>query len=86
VSSSRKNPRLIIPAVILGIIFLVIAVVYFALPAESLPSFFPGHESGVSHHHSKHGIASFVVAACFFLFAWFQSGPNRSRADQGDRS
>jgi amino acid permease len=84
VSSSNKHPRLIVPAVVLGIVFVVLAVVYFVEPAGSLPSFFPGHESGSSHHHFKHGIASVVVAACFFLFAWFQTGPNRTQADRGD--
>ncbi|HWW67582.1 MAG TPA: hypothetical protein VNY83_06315 [Solirubrobacterales bacterium] len=72
--SKRRN--LILPAVVLGIAFLVIAVVYLAEPAGSLPSFFPGHEAGSSHHHAKHGIAAFVVALACFIFAWFQSGPS----------
>jgi hypothetical protein len=70
-----KHPKLIIPAVLLGLVFVAIAVVYFAEPASSLPSFFPGHEAGSSHHHTKHGIAALVVAAACFVFAWFQSGP-----------
>jgi hypothetical protein len=41
-----------------------------------LPSFFPGYEAGSSHHHTKHGIAAFVVALACFVFAWFQSGPS----------
>jgi hypothetical protein len=71
-----KHRNLILPAVLLGIVFLVIAVVYFAEPAGSLPSFFPGHEAGSSHHHTKHGIAAAVVALACFIFAWFQSGPS----------
>ncbi len=70
-----KRRNLILPAVLVGIVFLVVAVVYFAEPASSLPSFFPGHEAGSSHHHTKHGIAALVVALGCFVFAWFQSGP-----------
>jgi hypothetical protein len=73
-----KRPKLIIPAVLAGIVFLVIAVIYFIEPASSLPSFFPGHEAGSSHHHVKHGIAAVVVALACFVFAWFQSGPSQT--------
>jgi len=72
-----KRPQLIIPAVLLGILFVVVAIVYFVEPASSLPSFFPGHDASSSHHHTKHGIAALVVAAACFVFAWFQSGPTR---------
>ncbi len=75
-SSKRRN--LILPAVLLGIVFLAIAVIYWVEPAGSLPSFFPGHEAGSSHHHAKHGIAAFVVAVACFIFAWFQSGPSET--------
>ncbi|MFL5828056.1 MAG: hypothetical protein ACJ76V_16160 [Thermoleophilaceae bacterium] len=78
-----KNRALIWPAIIAGIVLLVIAVIYWVEPAKSLPSFFPGHTAGSTHHHVKHGIAAFVVAIACFIFAWFQSGPgtaNRSPA------
>jgi hypothetical protein len=74
-----KNRSLIIPAAILGVVFLVVAVLYFAQTAADLPSFFPGHEAGSSHHHVKHGIAALVVGLGCFVFAWFQSGPKSSR-------
>jgi hypothetical protein len=41
-----------------GVILLVVAAVYFVLPADQLPGFFPGHEAGVARMHYKHGIAS----------------------------
>jgi hypothetical protein len=44
-------------------------------PAKSLPTFFPGHESGSDHHHTKHGIAAVLVGIGCFVLAWFQSGP-----------
>jgi hypothetical protein len=71
-----KRRSLIIPAVVLGIVLLAVAILYFVDPAKSLPSFFPGHQAGSNHHHSKHGIAALVVALGCFIFAWFQTGPS----------
>jgi hypothetical protein len=75
-----KRRELILPAVIIGVLLLVVAVIYFVEPAKSLPSFFPGHTAGSTHHHIKHGIAAFVVALACFAFAWFQTGPTRTTA------
>jgi NADH:ubiquinone oxidoreductase subunit 5 (subunit L)/multisubunit Na+/H+ antiporter MnhA subunit len=76
--------KLVIPAVLLGVLLIVVAVIYFATPAHSLPSFFPGHVSASSseadHHHTKHGIAALVVALACFAFAWFASGPRSDRS------
>jgi hypothetical protein len=74
-----KNDRLLATiAVILGIVLIAIAVVYWAEPAKSLPSFFPGHTAGSSHHHTKHGIAAFLLGLACLAFAWFQTGPRRA--------
>jgi hypothetical protein len=43
---------------VLGIVFLAVAGIYFLMPADQLPDFFPGHEAGVTRLHVKHGIAS----------------------------
>jgi len=73
-----RNDRLLVAAaIVLGIVLIVIAIVYWAEPAKSLPSFFPGHQAGSTHHHTKHGIASFLVGLACFAFAWFRSGPKR---------
>jgi hypothetical protein len=72
---STKHRNLIIPAILAGIVFMVIAVIYWVDTAGSLPSFFPGHEAGSSDHHVKHGIAAFILGLGCFIFAWFQSGP-----------
>jgi hypothetical protein len=47
--------------ILLGVILLIIASVYFLVPADQLPSFFPGHETGLARVRMKHGIASGVV-------------------------
>jgi hypothetical protein len=76
-----KSRPLVVLAVLAGLVFLVIAVVYFADTAHALPSFFPGHQSTpTTHHHTKHGIAALVVALGCFVFAWFQSGPKTTSA------
>jgi hypothetical protein len=73
-----SNRRLLaVLAVIAGIALIVIAVVYWVEPAKSLPSFFPGHAGGSSHHHVKHGIAAFLVGLACLVFAWFQTGGER---------
>ncbi len=46
---------------LLGVVLLVVAGVYFLVPADQLPSFFPGHETGVAHVHTKHGIVAGVA-------------------------
>lgn len=46
---------------LLGVLLIAVAVVYFLVPADSLPGFFPGHEAGVMRVHIKHGIVSGVV-------------------------
>jgi hypothetical protein len=61
-------------AAVLGFVLIVIACVYWAEPAGSLPSFFPGHASGSSHHHVKHGIAAFLLGVALLVYAWFQTG------------
>ena len=78
-----KHRRLIVPAVLLGIILIVIAIIYWTQTASDLPSFFPGHQSGSSTHHFKHGLAAFLLGVACFIFAWFQTGPTRSTAGAG---
>ena len=46
---------------LLGVILLVIAAVYFLVPADQLPGFMPGHEAGVTRVHVKHGVVSGVI-------------------------
>ena len=72
-----KSRLLTAVAVVVGIALIVVAVIYWVEPAKSLPSFFPGHESGSGHHHTKHGIAAFLVGLACLAFAWFQSAPKK---------
>ena len=61
-------------AVLLGIIAvigIVVAIIYLAEPAKSLPSFIPGHIAGSSGHHPLKATGSFVVGVIFAVGAWF---------------
>lgn len=46
---------------LLGVVLLVVAAVYFLVPADQLPGFMPGHEAGVTRVHTRHGIAAAVA-------------------------
>jgi hypothetical protein len=74
-----KNRALILPAVVIGIALIAVAAIYWAEPARSLPSFFPGHKASSGHHHVKHGIAAFLVGLAVLAFGWFQTGPATPR-------
>jgi UDP-N-acetylmuramyl pentapeptide phosphotransferase/UDP-N-acetylglucosamine-1-phosphate transferase len=80
----RHRKWLVALAVVLGIVLIVIAVIYWVEPADSLPSFFPGHEAGSDHHHVKHGIAAFLVGLACLAFAWFNTGPKKRVAETTD--
>lgn len=73
------NRLIPILAVAAGIVLIVLAIVYFAEPAKSLPSFFPGHQAGSTHHHAKHGIACLLLGLGAFVLAWFQTGPRQPK-------
>ena len=58
-------------AVILGLAFAAVAIVYWVVPAGSLPSFVPGFETGSQIIHVKHGIAAAADAALFLALGWY---------------
>jgi hypothetical protein len=60
--------------IILGVIFAVIGAIYLIQTAAQLPSFFPGHQAGSAHHHTKHGLLAFGLAVLSWIGAWFSTG------------
>jgi hypothetical protein len=75
-----RSRLLVLAGLLAALVLFAIAAVYWAEPARSLPSFFPGHKAGSAHHHVKHGIAAFIVGLAALAFAWFQSGSASRRA------
>jgi drug/metabolite transporter (DMT)-like permease len=57
--------------IILGVILLILAGVYFMMPADQLPNFLPGHEAGVTRVHTKHGIVAAVAGVVLIVAGWW---------------
>jgi hypothetical protein len=58
-------------SVVLGIALLVAAGMYFVMPADSLPNFFPGHEAGVARMHTKHGVVAGAIGVALMAVGWW---------------
>jgi len=58
-------------AYLLAIICIVIAVMYFVMPAAQLPTFMPGYEAGSAHIHMKHAAIAAAAAVVLLLVGWF---------------
>ena len=56
---------------VLGVALLVVAAVYFLMPANSLPSFFPGFDADLTRMRYKHGIISAVLGIVALAIGWF---------------
>lgn len=60
---------------VVAVACVVVAIVYFTKTADALPSFFPGHTTGSTRHHIKHGIAFIGLAVLALIGAWFTTAP-----------
>lgn len=60
-------------AYLLGIVLIVVAAIYFMVPADSLPGFFPGHEAGLMRPRIKHGVASGALGVILVVVGWVLS-------------
>jgi hypothetical protein len=63
-----------IAAVLVGVFFLGLAVLYFTTPASSLPHAVPGYMADETKIHIKHGLGSLFLALGSFAYAWFSGG------------
>jgi hypothetical protein len=71
------NKTLAILAVVVGIVLLGLAFVYWTTPASALPHFLPGYDPAMAGVHFKHGLASFILAILLFIYAWFATGKKK---------
>ena len=60
-------------AVVLGLIFLALAALYWLTPAGGLPAFLPGFRAGSTAIHVKHAAGMLVVGFTLLAVAWFGS-------------
>lgn len=56
---------------LLGVILMIIAAIYLLLPADQLPSFLPGFDSGLPRIRLKHGLVAGGAAIVSLLIGWF---------------
>jgi hypothetical protein len=70
-SQRKEKPSMKFICTLLGIALLIVAGMYFMLPADSLPSFFPGHQAGVMRLHVKHGIVAGAAGVVLLMAGWF---------------
>ena len=57
--------------IVLGLVLIVVAGVYFLLPADQLPSFFPGHVNGLARMRYKHGLAAGGAGVVLLALGWW---------------
>jgi hypothetical protein len=77
-----KKPLAVV-ALILGILFVALAIYYWITPANVLPTFIPGYDAAMATPHFKHGLASLIVAVLLFIYAWFATGTTGSKKNRG---
>jgi amino acid permease len=68
--SSGKRVGALILAIV-GILFLILAVIYVVTAAGSLPSFIPGHINGSTGHHPLRAGVALVVGLVLLGGAWW---------------
>ena len=68
---------LAIVAIVVGLALVALAIVYWSVPANALPSYLPGADPSLAAVHFKHGLASLILGLAAFAYAWFSSGPKQ---------
>jgi hypothetical protein len=56
---------------LLGLALIVVAAIYFLMPADALPNFFPGHETGLTRMRYKHGMFSGAAGLVLLALGWW---------------
>jgi hypothetical protein len=65
------NTRMKLVLSLLGVVLLIVAAIYFVMPADQLPGFLPGYEAGVTRVHAKHGIVAAVAGLVLLAAGWW---------------
>lgn len=77
-----KQSPIVIGSVVVGVLFVAIAIYYWVTPAGHLPTYFPGYEAGSMTVHFKHGLGSLILGIALFIYAWFQDGANTKKLNE----
>jgi uncharacterized membrane-anchored protein YitT (DUF2179 family) len=57
--------------IVIGVILIVVAAVYFLVSADALPAFFAGHESGLMRIRTKHGMLAGFLGVVLLALGWW---------------
>jgi hypothetical protein len=52
---------------LIGVLFIAVAAMYLFVPADGLPTFFPGFKAGYPHIKAKYAIVSLIIAVVLFV-------------------
>jgi hypothetical protein len=63
----------VLVAVVVGLVFLGLAALYWLTPAGELPAFLPGFREGATDIHVKHALGSLIIGLAALALAWFRS-------------
>ena len=79
-----SNAKWIISAIcaVLGVIALIYAVIYLAVPIHSLPGFVPGKKATTGHYH-KRAFISGVIGVVLLAIAFYLGMTTRRSASAG---
>ena len=67
--ATRMNKVLIA----LGLFLLLLAILYFMVPANEFAPWFPGYDPELTRVRMKHGILSLVAGVGLIRYAWYRS-------------
>ena len=57
--------------IVLGLACLALAIAYWMVPADHLPSFVPGFDASLTRKRNTHGIAAAVAGVVLLAIGWF---------------
>jgi hypothetical protein len=70
-------------ALLAGSAFVALAIVYWALPADELPSWLPGNKPSShpahGHHHKRHGLVAFFLGVTYLSGAYLVNRDRHAR-------
>jgi hypothetical protein len=73
----------VVVALLAGSALVALAIVYWALPADELPSWLPGHKPrshpAHGHHHKRHGLVGFILGVTYLSGAYLVSRDRHAR-------
>ena len=65
-------------AILLGVVCIFLALIYWMMPASALPAYLPGYNPALNTVHFKHGLGALILGLALFVFVWFRTGKKKT--------